>query len=382
MNRCFFIVFLLSANIIFAQVSHVQEDVYSQYNTDNFVSQQYKTQSNGDILYTQYLYPKDLMALMPSSCMSSLGADAQGINNLVSKNIINQPVETYSYVVKPSGVNNVISGELYTFYPSAPYPNALYKLEIQVPLMSFNSYHPSSCTFAKDFYYVLQEQYSYDNYGNLIQKQIKTNKYISYIFGYKNTYRTTVVDNATNAEIAYSSFESDQTGFWNYDPTWISDLTTDFPTITPIAGKMAYLLNSSSGNIISRILPAKNYIISFWQNRGTATVVAFNGLIPFPISSVTGPTINGWTYMEYTALNVTSISISSMYALVDEVRLYPQSAQMETVAYYPLIGASYTCDVANHFSYYTYDDLNRLLYIKDQNGIIVKQMEYGIQKTE
>ena len=354
------------------QTSSVAEDVNYTYNPDNFVLQESKQQSNGDIISTFYQYPKDLMAML--SC-TPLG-DAIGIANLAAKNIINAPIETYQ-TVTTAGVTKVISAELYTFNFTLPYPRAMYKLETEVPMTSFAPYHVGpGCSFSKDPAYVLQEQYNaYDDYGNLLEKQIRdNNRKTSYIYGYKGAYKIAVINNAGNNQVGYSSFETNETGFWTYSDAGVTDMGS-----AGFAGPKAYAL--SPGAPITRAVPVGKYIVSFWQTAGFASASGSSASVT---TSMTGPTIGGWTYYEFTIANTNSIAVSAVASgdMIDELRLYPASAEMETIGYLPLVGMSYSCDVGSHMSYYTYDDLGRLLYIKNQDGKIVKQMEYGIQKTE
>jgi YD repeat-containing protein len=61
---------------------------------------------------------------------------------------------------------------------------------------------------------------------------------------------------------------------------------------------------------------------------------------------------------------------------VDELRLYPQNAQMTTYTYNSLVGMSSQCDIDNRVTYYYYDSLGRLKVVKDQDGNIVKTYQY------
>jgi hypothetical protein len=88
-------------------------------------------------------------------------------------------------------------------------------------------------------------------------------------------------------------------------------------------------------------------------------------------------TINGtqWTYFEHTVTGTTSVSVSGTEE-IDELRLYPSTAQMTTYTYNLLEGISSECDVDNRVTYYFYDTLGRLKYLKDQDGNVVKTVEY------
>ena len=49
---------------------------------------------------------------------------------------------------------------------------------------------------------------------------------------------------------------------------------------------------------------------------------------------------------------------------IDEVRLYPSTAQMISYTYSPLFGITSQCDASNRITYYFYDALGRLAWIK------------------
>ena len=134
MKKYIVIISLLAFHFANGQTSSVTEDIHQNYNSDNFVIQQTKPQSNGDILNVFNQYPKDLVASISSSCVPpSLTLEAQGLQYLVSKNIINRPVETYTSISNSSSTNNVISADLHTYYSTLPYPQYWYKIETHVP---------------------------------------------------------------------------------------------------------------------------------------------------------------------------------------------------------------------------------------------------------
>src|SRR5690606_29817513 len=62
---------------------------------------------------------------------------------------------------------------------------------------------------------------------------------------------------------------------------------------------------------------------------------------------------------------------------IDELRLYPRTARMNTVTYDPLIGKTSECDENNRITYYEYDNLGRLSTIKDEKKNILKVYEYN-----
>ena len=61
---------------------------------------------------------------------------------------------------------------------------------------------------------------------------------------------------------------------------------------------------------------------------------------------------------------------------IDEVRIYPETAQLTTMTYTPLIGMTSQCDAANHITHYEYDGLSRLKLVRDADGNILKKIDY------
>jgi hypothetical protein len=97
--------------------------------------------------------------------------------------------------------------------------------------------------------------------------------------------------------------------------------------------------------------------------------------IPGSISTTIGKTINNWTYVETKFTNQTGLSLTGT-GLIDELRLYPSTAQMMTFTYQPSVGVSTQCDVDNRATYYQYDGFSRLKVVLDQDHNIIKTMQY------
>jgi hypothetical protein len=162
------------------------------------------------------------------------------------------------------------------------------------------------------------------------------------------------------SDIAYTSFEADGSGNWI-----IPSASRDNTAIT---GNKSY--NLTNGAILHYGLSASTtYIVSYWSNTYASYSVSNTTKI------TAGKLINGWTYFEHTLSGATAISIYGG-GDVDELRLYPQGAQMTTYTYTPLVGMSSQCDVNNRATYYNYDPLGRLRYVQDQDHNIIKTNQY------
>jgi len=170
---------------------------------------------------------------------------------------------------------------------------------------------------------------------------------------------------ADSFDIAYTSFEADGTGNWTI-PSSIVDPTSS------ITGTQSY--NLTNGSISkSGLTSSATYIISYWSRTGSSyTVTGSTAIKQGKTIAINGAS---WTYFEHTVTATTSVTVSGS-GDIDELRLYPKGALMTTYTYSPLIGMSSSCDVDNRVTYYFYDGLNRLRYIKDQDGNILKTIQY------
>ena len=172
------------------------------------------------------------------------------------------------------------------------------------------------------------------------------------------------VKNANYGAFAYTSFEPDESSTWTMSDTARNRSVS-------ITGGQSYTFSSSSQ--ISATVGFNQYVLSYWSRNG-ALSVAETGAVS---TVTTGPTRNGWTYYEHTFSAPGSIfTLTGSGKTIDELRLYPTTAQMTTYTYSPLIGITSQCDVENHISYYEYDALGRLKDIRDQDGNVIKTNEY------
>ncbi|RZL12295.1 MAG: hypothetical protein EOO89_19790 [Pedobacter sp.] len=61
----------------------------------------------------------------------------------------------------------------------------------------------------------------------------------------------------------------------------------------------------------------------------------------------------------------------------DDIRLHPSKAQMKTYTYDVLAGVTSEGDINNRYTHYLYDELNRLILIRDNDGNVVKKFCYN-----
>jgi YD repeat-containing protein len=204
----------------------------------------------------------------------------------------------------------------------------------------------------------------YDAYGHIIVQQKTGDTKHSYIWDYQSVYPIAEVINADSVNIAYTSFEADGSGNWSIGSALRN-------TNSGITGQQSY--NLSNGACTKTGLTTTNpYTVSYWSNTGSSFSVTGS------TSVKQGKTINGWTYFEHQVTGTGTVTVSGS-SNIDELRLYPTGALMSTSTYTPLIGISSQCDAGNKIIYYEYDGLGRLKDIKDQDGNIIKTIQYHYQ---
>ena len=242
------------------------------------------------------------------------------------------------------------------------YPGRTKLINLQMPSSTFSNSIVNGNTIQYDSRYLDETFYNF-NKGNPVQVLGRDGVTTSYIWDYLHTKPIAKVTNSIIGLAAYTSFEADGQGGWAFSGTPVSDASA-------ITGAKDY--NLSSGNITASGLDiTQSYVVSYWSKTGSATVNATAGTLLV--------TKNGWNYYEHLISQGSSTMTVSGSVVIDELRLYPSTAQMTTYTYSPLVGMTSSCDVDNRISYYQYDALGRLRLVKDQDGNILKTVQYHYQ---
>ena len=231
---------------------------------------------------------------------------------------------------------------------------------------------------------------SYNNKGDVTQYIEENNISHSIIYAYNQLYPVAETKNATIAECDYTGFENHEAPGWSVLPEWYTDNTVDIKTGKSAVKTTGYgptkyfsvgtLANNHSG-----------YKASVWVRGGTDAYLHIQVNEDYSLSKrVTNPTnsTNSYNLIEIElpyAFYKNSVSPtmkikvycgSSGTAYFDDLRIYPTDAQMTTYTYDPLIGVTSVSDVNNKPTIYKYDTFNRLSYVKDFKGNILKKYDY------
>jgi hypothetical protein len=287
--------------------------------------------------------------------------------NLQSKNIISAPIESLVTKIK-GGSEYVLYGNINGYRNDLPLIDTVYSLE-EKGTTSLSSYQYSSVDGSNNFIffntykpYIVQNRYT--SKGKFSELRKNDDHKMVYLWDYNGELAVASVTSADSASVAYSSFEADGKGNWSY---------TGVPADDPTSPTGIKYYSLGSGPITkSGLLTGNDYIVTYWRKNGSGTP---------SVNGATGTAIvtkNGWTLFKHQLTGITSITINGS-GYIDELRLYPASANMLTNTYNPLIGVSSSCDAANRINYYEYDALGRLSLIRDQDKNILKKFCYNFQ---
>ncbi|WP_133176927.1 hypothetical protein [Terrimonas sp.] len=306
------------------------------------------------------------------------------IDNMKTNNLVLYPVERVRYLKR--GDNTTILSGMLNWYNSAGNGliDTIYTIETTGPV-SLASFKFSSRTIGvvppsgtatsllKDESYKLKViNNNYDSRSNLLSITPQNNISTSYLWDYDQKYPIANVTNAVQSDIAYTSFEADGKGNWMYT-------YPDEPQVVGAVTGIRYLnVNSRDGNAtISKdnLQSGKKYIVSYWSKVNTPfSIIGGTG------SHILGRNVSGWHFHKH-IVNATASTISVIANDdIDELRLYPLTAQMTTYTYEPLIGMTSQCDANNKITYYEYDSFGRLKTVRDQDKNVIKTMDYQYQQ--
>jgi YD repeat-containing protein len=295
------------------------------YNSNNLYQTVTTSNSIGQSTTTHSLYPDDY------------NITTGFIGDLKNAGILKSPIEQYEI---QDGL--VIGGKLITYKTGIDkgLPDKVYKLQPEMPLILNNQFYVSNYQGGySDQYYTTGQspEISFDKYesGKPIQYSTSSGSNISYIWGYSYMYPIAKAVNASYNKILYEGFEDySSTGYLNTTAkTGRYSWGYPYPVVLPSAG---------------------TYLLTYWKKESGQP----------------------WEYVEQTISANTQIGNTSS-TLIDEVRLYPPDAMMTTYTYDPLVGITSITDERNQTSYYVYDALGRLQYIKDFEGNVLQRYEYN-----
>ncbi len=315
-------------------------------------------------------------------------SESQNIRLMQSQNLVNLPVEVISSIKK--GSTETVLGAVKTYYKAnvqrVDVGTSTNRYGISPGVVSQTDLNQDlvSATFHlnRNSYYHPKINFTYQgSTGNVIEQSKVNDAKMSYVWDYKNQYAIAQATNASASDIAYTSFEGDGTGGFNSFSGTISTVSYQDARASNIPPTGMNYYNLGTGSLVKAGLTAGlTYTVSYWRKSTSAFTVSGGSQVNY----VKGKTIGEWTLHIHTISTAGSGTVSltiSGTGTIDEVRIYPSSAQMTTYAYEPLIGLKSQSDINNRISYYEYDGMGRLKLIRDQDKNILKKYYYQIGST-
>lgn len=274
------------------------------------------------------------------------------IDAMVNKGLLALPVEEVSYLTDTvTSTTFIFSGHINTYLATSPHlKDKTYRLEapenLTVGSFKFSNrnigalpYQGVKTSFNADSRYNLTFSNSYDTYGNLVQVDQTDGPSMSVLWGYDGKLALASASNAKMSEIHYQGFE-ELTGGTSTDAH---------------AGLRSRLLNGTAYSL--PVMPAlgndRKYRLSFWYKQSSGS----------------------WTY--FTQLYTNLPSSVSGYTLLDELRIHPEDAQLQTVGYATARGViTYEGDERGRIIRYGYDAMGRLSRLSDNERHVLENRQY------
>lgn len=340
---------VVADSVIEEDLTSVPEEILirkTKYQYDNNISRLptkvVTYDSKGSQLVTNNYYPNDRALINGLSTQAQTVLDSMVNRNMVSSLICQEQFRggqfTYKYLAshKIWPVNKILPESVKEYYRTG--------------------------TEGKAFYYT-----AYDTTCNLLERRKDDDILEAYLWDYDGTYPIAKVIGASSAQIAATSFEANGKGNWTYSGVGVNSPDTN----PPPTGKKCYDLASGSINL-SGISSSITYVISYWKRTGAQITINAGTQVG---AEETLESTNGWKLVKRKFTGATSITLSGS-GYIDELRMYPHGAQMNTYTYIPVIGITSTTDANDVTTYYDYDRLGRLQAVKDHDGNVLKAYSY------
>nr|WP_315423731.1 hypothetical protein [uncultured Pedobacter sp.] len=300
------------------------------------------------------------------------------IDDMVANNQLNYPIEQVRYT-DLGGTISILAGNITKYHSGgkALIENVMeFGTSTPVPLSSFNFSNRSTgqspeigtntAFFPSTLY---RPSFAYGSYTangkplTLIPEQGAPN---SYLWDYNDQKVVAVAKNALQSDIAYTSFETENRGNWEYTGTSVSEPNAP-------GGAKAKILSPGEEIKKNSLNTNTEYILDYWMS-GTAAPTVFLGDIPAANAEVVS-TKNNWTHYQLRFKGISAVRIVGQ-AVLDEISIRPSASQMRTYTYKPLVGISSFTDEKGQKIYYEYDNFQRLKNVLDQHGNVIKNNTY------
>jgi hypothetical protein len=388
------------------------------YNDDNYeVSLIKTTRSDGKIVQKNLYYTIDFIKTH-NTCYDTTAQKTTNpeIVRMVNNNMISVPVETNEMIVDPNSGSSLYTYDKATLFTTISNsdikPSQMLEGRFTQPTYRESPWPSENTGFTFSYwkpgplldpvtpdysFYKTAQTFTYSSSADLASTSDEGNRTVSSIYGYNDKYVIASAINAKANEIFFEPFES-QTGWdGSYGGYTISAFDNSISHTgnysaridKPTAGER--VCHSNQPLNISLTSPTSFHISGWVYSNGPsadiylfmyrANETSYYSYVDYVTTSVT----NQWVFLEkdivvpadVVKLNIRIDNNGGGSVWFDDIRLYPSKARMISYTYDPLIGKTSESDVNDRVTYYDYDNLGRLQFIKDEKKNIVKMYEYN-----
>jgi len=246
------------------------------------------------------------------------------------------------------------------------------------------------------YYRKAAEVLRFDARGNPEETQVKGQEiYKCMLWDTISGHKLAEAGNCRFADIAYTSFE-------NYEPgpsgtpnvsrgnvSFRTDQVIPAATAGTVTGSSAYriagtdIADSVSGWLT--LSAGREYVLTFWARNAVPRVYISDIAITAPVPELT---VGSWKFYRIVA----TPGIAGRFLIrrpsagttiyLDEIRLVPTGAAMQSWTYQPLYGVSSATDANGRITYFEYDKLGRQTVVRDQETNILGKTQYTVQGAE
>ncbi|MDT3403739.1 RHS repeat protein [Mucilaginibacter terrae] len=333
------------------------------------------TTSNGDNQTVTYKYPYDLRS-----------GGSPNVYNAMSDRNMHNPVIEESVYRNGAFLNQKVTG--FDYWKNGGWGDNTAKLILP---KSVDTRQGSGSAEPRITYK------GYDDKANLLSQSLAEGPGMSYQWGYNRQYPIAEVKNALSNEVYHHNFEetSDFPSGVVYDNTHVR------------TGQVSGLIvnNSSSENVyhsntwlqINQNGRNRKYRYAGWVYSTGPSVELFlfmkrpgeTGYLSY-VDAVLTTEVNKWVYLvkefevpaDVTQLNMRIDNNGGGSVWFDDLSICPADAQLSTYTYKPLVGITSMIDPRGQVTTYEYDSFQRLKTVRDENGKVVKDMEYHYKNQQ
>lgn len=359
--------------------SYVSDIIHHEYDNRNNLSKTYTINSKGELVRTLQAYNYSVNAVAGTTLYNMTAAGLElpigterwlvSSNGLADDKLLDASFNTYEfqdYKLRPKYLYNMRRGQPLTYAQYTGYSGGLPPPGFALAPLAFTGGMLPN-------FRITSEVSLTDTKGNPLETRMLGQNIYNAMIWDTLTGNKIAEANARYSDIAYSGFEVSNQGNWKYNANGAVTISD------PMAGRNGYAF--SSGPVSrSGLNPDKKYIVTFWTaNNGNLPACSVDGS---PVTLTAGAIKGNWTYYEgrFTVPSATAVLSLSGAAngYLDELRLFPTDAQMQTWNYNGLFGVSAVGDASGRITYYEYDKMGRQNIIRDQDGNILSKTEIHI----